>query len=82
MRANVKPLVHWAIFRKYTVRFRERTPQQVTGVLRTPDGEITFRYEPPTQTIHLPHESVRINDHGWELDEAGNIDTKRMMGGH
>ncbi len=79
MRTNVKPLVHWAIFRKYTVRFRERTPQQVTGVLRTPGGEVDFRYEPATQTIHLPDETVHINDHGWELDEAGNIDTKRMM---
>ncbi|MEZ4709635.1 MAG: hypothetical protein R3A44_20665 [Caldilineaceae bacterium] len=46
MRANVKPFTHWVIYKKYAVRFQARSPQLVTGVLKTPAGEIQFQYEP------------------------------------
>lgn len=69
MRANVKPLTHWIIYKKYTVRFQQRTPQAVTGLLTTPAGEVPFTYDPQTMTIHLPDEVVVINEYGWEVSE-------------
>ncbi len=71
MRANVKPLTHWIIYRGYTVRFSQRTPQQVTGTLTTPDGPVDFRYDPIAMIVQLPAERVQINEHGWELDKEG-----------
>jgi len=68
MRANVKPLTHWIIYRQYTVRFTHRSPEEVRGVLQTPDGAVEFRYEPQRMVIHLPNERITINEHGWELE--------------
>lgn len=67
MRANVKPLTHWLIYRGYSVRFRERDPQRVTGLITTPDGPVEFVYEPEGMIVHLPDERIPINQHGWEL---------------
>jgi hypothetical protein len=66
MRANVKPLTHWIIYKGYTVRFTQRSPDEVAGLLTTPQGQVAFRYEPQTLTIHLPDRTVRINEFGWE----------------
>jgi hypothetical protein len=67
-RANVKPLMHWLIYRGYTVRISKRTPSEVEGVMTTPDGPIQFRYEPTAQLIHLPEQTIAINEYGWEID--------------
>jgi hypothetical protein len=69
MRANVKPLTHWLIYRGYSVRFKERSLQQVTGVLTTADGPVEFAYDPETMVVHLPTERITINQHGWELNK-------------
>ena len=69
MRANVKPLTHWIIYRGYTVRFRKRTPKRVDGTLTTPDGPVDFVYQPADMIVHLPTERIRINEHGWELEK-------------
>jgi len=69
MRANVKPLTHWLIYRGYSVRFKERSPQAVTGVLTTADGPVEFSYDPETMVVHLPTERITINQHGWEVNK-------------
>lgn len=69
MRVTVKPLTHWVIYKRYTVRFNARTPQAVTGVLTTPEGEINFSYNPQTKVIQLPDATVTINDYGWETTQ-------------
>ena len=65
MRANVKPLTHWVIYKGYTVRFSSRSPQQVAGMLITPEGNIDFRYDPAGQVVILAGERITINSHGW-----------------
>lgn len=70
MRINVKPLTHWVIYKGYKVRFKERTPEQVTGVLTTADGEMAFSYDPVKRVVTLPDARVVINEYGWELDRA------------
>lgn len=69
MRANVKPLTHWIIYKKYTVHFHKRTPAQVTGILKTPDGDVPFTYEPQTMRVQLPKKTIQINEYGWETEE-------------
>ena len=68
IRANVKPLTHWVIYKGYTVRFTRRDVTAVTGVLSTPDGPLTFAYDPRAQVIHLPDRAICINEYGWEID--------------
>ena len=68
MRADVKPFTHWVIYKKYTVRFDERTPQRVTGTLTTPEGAQPFAYNPQTLIIQLDKRQIQINEHGWEID--------------
>lgn len=67
MRANVKPLTHWIIYKKYTVRFQQRKPTVVTGILFTPEGELPFTYHPQEMRITLPDRNVQLNEYGWEL---------------
>lgn len=70
MSINVKPLTHWIIYKGYKVRFKVRTPAQVTGVLTTATGEVEFSYNPATLVVTLPERQVTINEYGWELDKA------------
>jgi hypothetical protein len=71
MRANVKPLTHWAIYKGYTLRFQRRDPEAVEGVAGTPDGPLPFHYAPATRTLRLApgaadERSVTLNEYGWE----------------
>lgn len=79
MRANVKPLVHWAIYKGYKIRYTDRTAAQVKGILTTPEGEQDFRFDPAALTINLPDRQITINQYGWELSQdaetAANHDT-------
>ena len=69
MRVDVKALTHWVIYKGYRVRFTQRSAVAVAGILTTPDGgEVAFTYDPATNTVRLPGESIRINDFGWELE--------------
>jgi hypothetical protein len=70
MRINVKPLTHWIIYKGYKVRFKARTPMQVTGVLTTTHGEVEFSYDPAAKVVTLPDARVAINDYGWEVDKV------------
>lgn len=73
-RANVKPLIHWAISKGYTLRFGERNPDRVSGIITTPTGAIAFAYDPVARLITLDGVSVTqpatitiaINEYGWE----------------
>jgi hypothetical protein len=67
-RVNVKPLMHWLIYRGYTVRITQRAATHVEGIMTTPDGAISFRYDPVTQTVSLPEKTVTINEYGWEIE--------------
>ncbi len=67
---SVKPLTHWVIYKGYKMRFKERSPMRVTGVLTTPTGEIEFAYEPTSKVVTLPELRVTINEHGWELEKV------------
>ena len=85
MRANVKPLTHWLIYKGYTVRFTSRSPDAVTGIMTTPDGPVPFRYNPQTMRIDLDmthnagfeedrdtdceKTTITINEHGWEIKQ-------------
>ena len=68
LRANVKPLTHWLIYQHYTVRFTERSANFVAGVITTPEGQVTFRYDANARVIHLPHKTIAINEYGWEIE--------------
>lgn len=69
MRADVKALTHWVIYKGYQIRFASRTPQLVTGTLTTADGtQLPFEYDPVRQVIDLPGERLRINEYGWEVE--------------
>ncbi len=67
VRANVKPLTHWLIYKGYTVRFTHRAADEVAGVLTTPEGSVNFTYTPATRTVTLPERVVRLNEYGWEV---------------
>jgi hypothetical protein len=65
---NVKPLMHWLIYRHYTVRITKRAIDAVEGIMTTPDGPVNFRYDPTAQLVYLPEKTVAINQYGWEID--------------
>ena len=67
-RVNVKPLMHWVIYKGYTVRITARQVDGVQGILTTPTGPVDFRYDAAAQIVHLPAAAVAINAYGWELD--------------
>ena len=67
MSASCKPLVHWAIYKGYKVRYTHRSPSQINGVLTTEDGEVDFEFDPDALCISLPAGQITINQHGWEL---------------
>jgi hypothetical protein len=68
MRANVKPLTHWVIYKGYTVRFASRSPATVSGWLTLPDGaQLAFQYDPAARVVLLPDRRITINDYGWEV---------------
>ncbi len=66
---DVKPLTHWIIYRGYKVRFTQRQPTSVAGILTTDAGTVRFTYDPTTYTVQLPDERVVINAYGWELSK-------------
>ena len=66
--ANVKSLMHWLIYRGYTVRIGKRAPTEVEGVMTTPDGPLNFRYDPEALLIYLPEQTIAINEYGWEIE--------------
>lgn len=67
VRADVKPLTHWAIYKGYLVRFTARGEAEVRGVLTTAQGPVDFVYNPATRTIRLPDNILTINEYGWEI---------------
>jgi hypothetical protein len=64
---DVKPLTHWIIYRGYKVRFTQREPTLVAGILTNDTGTVSFTYDPNTYTVQLPSERLVINAYGWEL---------------
>jgi len=68
---SAKPLVLWAARKQWTLRFSGRAPSESTGIFTTPDGPIDFRYEQEVRRIHLPDETILVNEYGWEVDSKG-----------
>ncbi|HXF62843.1 MAG TPA: hypothetical protein VNK95_14560 [Caldilineaceae bacterium] len=67
MRASVKPLTHWVIYKGYKVHFTARDAGSVAGVLTTPAGKVPFHYDPAALRISLPDATITINEYGWEI---------------
>ncbi len=67
MRAVVKPLIHWAIYKGFTVRFTARSAQGAAGVLTTPQGAVPFSYDASRRVVALPDREVTLNEYGWEV---------------
>ena len=78
---SLKPLVRWATFQGWTLRYTGRGEETATGVFTTPEGMVPFRYERAVRTIHLPGRAVRLNEHGWEVDESGETHFRFPSGG-
>jgi len=70
---SLRPLVLWVGRQGWTLRMGPRTPEEVRGVVRTPQGEQPFRYERTTRRLHLEGRVVRLDPHGWEVDDQGRI---------
>lgn len=68
---STKPLILWAARKHWAVRFSGRTSVEATGIFTTADGPLDFRYERETQRVHLPRETILLNEYGWEVDEKG-----------
>ena len=68
---SAKPLVLWAARKHWAVRFSGRTPAGATGIFTTADGPVGFRYEREARRIHLPDETILLDEYGWEVDEKG-----------
>lgn len=66
--ANVKPLMHWLIYHKYTVRITQRAPLRVDGILTMSEGPVNFHYDPINRIVHLPDQTIAINEYGWEIE--------------
>lgn len=64
---SVKPLIHWAIYHGYALRYGNRAPDDVSGVVITPQGELIFHYHPDERTIQLDGKTITINEYGWEI---------------
>ena len=64
---RLKPLIHWAIYKGYKVRYTEHSTDLVAGVLTTDTETLEFQYDPAAQLISLPDEQININEHGWEI---------------
>ena len=63
MRANVKPLTHWVIYKEYSVRFTARTAEAVAGWLTVPGGaQVAFTYDPGGRVITLPDRRITSTD--------------------
>lgn len=68
MRASIKPLTHWVIYKGYKVYFTARDAERVEGVLTTPAGKVPFHYDPAALRITLPDATITINEYGWEIE--------------
>jgi hypothetical protein len=68
-KVNVKPLIHWAIYKGYTVRITQRTLANVEGILSTPEGPLTFRFDPQHKLLELSGRRLTLNDYGWEVSQ-------------
>lgn len=67
---TTKALTHWIIYKGYKVRFRERSPEQISGILNTPEGDLPFTYLVADMQVRLPGQWFTINEHGWELRKS------------
>ena len=69
MKIDVKPLARWAIYKGCTLRFRDRTPECVTGVLTDGDGKkMAFEYLPQALVLRVGGENIRMDEYGWETE--------------
>jgi hypothetical protein len=59
--------MHWLIYRNYTVRITQRAADHVAGIMTTPEGQINFTYDAVGRIVHLPEQSIAINEYGWEI---------------
>lgn len=72
---SLKPLVHYALFHKYKLRYTTRANEEVRGVFTTPTGaELPFVFNPSVRSLAVNDApAVTLNDHGWEVNEQGEV---------
>lgn len=70
----LKPLAHWALQRRYKLRYTHRAEDEVRGIFTTPQGTVDFVFHPVERTLVVGDApAVRLNDHGWEVDANGDV---------
>lgn len=72
---TLKPLAHFALHRKYTLRYTRRAQDEVQGIFTTKTGEeLPFTYRPAERTVAIADAApVAINEFGWEMNERGEV---------
>jgi hypothetical protein len=72
---TLKPLAHWALQRKYKMRYTQRAENEVRGIFTTPAGEaFAFTFYPSERTLVVGDApAVTLNEHGWEVNERGEV---------
>lgn len=73
---SLTPLVRWTTFQGWTLRYTTRSNDSAAGTFTTPAAKIPFRYDRQARTIHLPERTVQLNEHGWEINAAGQTQFK------
>lgn len=69
MPGSLKPLIHWAIYRGFKMRFTRRAAAEVRGILTRPDGgELEFCFAPQERVVTVDGRRIHINEHGWEME--------------
>ncbi len=68
---SLKPLVRWATFQHWTLRYTQREDEIATGTFGTPAGDVAFRYQRTARSLELPTRTVHLDEHGWEINQAG-----------
>lgn len=72
---TLKPLAHFALHRKYTLRYTRRGEETVQGIFTSKSGEeLSFTYRPAERSVAIAGAPpILINEYGWETNERGEV---------
>jgi len=55
------------------MRFTQRDPDVVKGVLTYANGTVPFSFDRKSRRLSLPDREIYLDEYGWEVDEQGRI---------
>ena len=55
------------------MRFTQRDPDLVKGVLTDANSTVTFSFDRKSRRLSLPDREIYLDEYGWEVDEQGRI---------